>query len=364
MRKVLIATTLVLGLLAAAMPRVDAQSSIGRFTRVLLNGQCVLRSGSGSPEGAVTGNVCDAYLRTDGADGTTLYVKASGTGNTGWTPAATSTSSGSAAASYITKVAESGLSNEFALGTLATALLVNTTTTGVPTAYAGTSCTNQFVRALSAVGVATCNTVTATDVDSSITTNAGTNTLTNKTLDAEGIGNVLTTVDKDFVRAARCDNATASSPEWSFPTSNPAVPACVTGTNTQRGVLDFADGASVLSAQLQRLLPGDWTGNVDVKLVWHTPATTGSVVWQVATACVADAETGDPVFNTASTVTDAAKGTANQFNDASITSLTMTGCAAGESWFVRVFRDPANGSDTLADTARLVAVELTTRRAQ
>jgi hypothetical protein len=36
-------------------------------------------------------------------------------------------------ASYITKVSESGLSNEFALGSLATGLLKNTTTTGVPT---------------------------------------------------------------------------------------------------------------------------------------------------------------------------------------------------------------------------------------
>lgn len=42
-------------------------------------------------------------------------------------------------ASYITKVAETNLSNEFALGSLATGLLKNTTTTGVPTiAVAGT----------------------------------------------------------------------------------------------------------------------------------------------------------------------------------------------------------------------------------
>jgi hypothetical protein len=38
-----------------------------------------------------------------------------------------------ASASYITKVAEAGLSNEFALGSLATGILKNTTTTGVPT---------------------------------------------------------------------------------------------------------------------------------------------------------------------------------------------------------------------------------------
>ena len=41
-------------------------------------------AGSGSPEGVVTANVGSTYRRTDGAASTTLYVKESGTGNTGW----------------------------------------------------------------------------------------------------------------------------------------------------------------------------------------------------------------------------------------------------------------------------------------
>lgn len=41
-------------------------------------------SGSGSPEGAVTAVVGSMYSRTDGGASTTLYVKESGTGNTGW----------------------------------------------------------------------------------------------------------------------------------------------------------------------------------------------------------------------------------------------------------------------------------------
>lgn len=43
-----------------------------------------LKSGSGSPEGVVTGIVGDIYQRLNGAENTTLYVKTSGTGNTGW----------------------------------------------------------------------------------------------------------------------------------------------------------------------------------------------------------------------------------------------------------------------------------------
>ena len=40
--------------------------------------------GSGSPEGVVTAAVGALYTRTDGGANTTLYVKESGAGNTGW----------------------------------------------------------------------------------------------------------------------------------------------------------------------------------------------------------------------------------------------------------------------------------------
>ena len=41
-------------------------------------------AGSGDPDGVVTAPVGSLYSRTDGGAGTTLYVKESGTGNTGW----------------------------------------------------------------------------------------------------------------------------------------------------------------------------------------------------------------------------------------------------------------------------------------
>lgn len=40
--------------------------------------------GIGSPEGVVTAAVGSLYSRTDGGVSTTLYVKQTGTGNTGW----------------------------------------------------------------------------------------------------------------------------------------------------------------------------------------------------------------------------------------------------------------------------------------
>jgi hypothetical protein len=43
-----------------------------------------LTSGTGSPQGVITATVGSLYVRTDGGANTTLYVKESGTGNTGW----------------------------------------------------------------------------------------------------------------------------------------------------------------------------------------------------------------------------------------------------------------------------------------
>lgn len=41
-------------------------------------------SGAGSPEAAVTAAIGSIYMRTDGGAGTCVYVKESGTGDTGW----------------------------------------------------------------------------------------------------------------------------------------------------------------------------------------------------------------------------------------------------------------------------------------
>lgn len=43
-----------------------------------------VRHGVGSPESYVAAPVGTLYVRSDGGAGTTLYVKESGTGNTGW----------------------------------------------------------------------------------------------------------------------------------------------------------------------------------------------------------------------------------------------------------------------------------------
>jgi len=47
-------------------------------------GVCFIKHGTGTPEGAVTSQVGSLFLRRDGGSNTTLYVKESGTGDTGW----------------------------------------------------------------------------------------------------------------------------------------------------------------------------------------------------------------------------------------------------------------------------------------
>jgi hypothetical protein len=84
-----------------------------------------------------------------------MQVKSSGGS---WIPI-NPTGSGDLNAKYIVQTLPGDLPNAQALGSLASAIVVNTTTTGVLTTYAGTSCTNQFPRSLSALGVATCATV-------------------------------------------------------------------------------------------------------------------------------------------------------------------------------------------------------------
>ncbi|CAN7361139.1 glycosyl hydrolase family 28-related protein [Paenibacillus sp. LjRoot56] len=54
----------------------------GQFTR-FLNG-LQLTYGTGSPEGVVTANQGSIYIRKDGSASQALYIKESGTGNTGW----------------------------------------------------------------------------------------------------------------------------------------------------------------------------------------------------------------------------------------------------------------------------------------
>lgn len=204
-------------------------------------------------------------------------------------------------------------------------------------------------------------------------TASSTDTFTNKTLDVEGTGNVVSMPVRVSLPAAGCNNTTAV-PFWDTPTSTPAVETCVTGTNIQKGVLAFADTSGGFSAQTTMTLPVDWTttGGVDVTLYWTTTATTGNAKWTVQFVCtdVAASATDDPAFPTSgagfNTVTTAAPGTASRVQTSTITGATVpASCvtATRELLHIRLFRDGNDAADTIAATANLIVMELTFRRA-
>lgn len=187
-----------------------------------------------------------------------------------------------------------------------------------------------------------------------------------KLYDAEASGNTLTLPFTEYIPGAVCESDYAAAsyayiPDWRSVFASAPTPVCIAGANVTTAAAQFVD-ASTRILWNERRLPADWTGAIDLMVFWRTSAITGNAVWQFQTACVADSEVVDPAWNAAQTVTDAALGTTFWRNSTSSTSLTTTGCAAGETFYFKLFRDPTHASDTLGAIAELLGVQLTIRR--
>lgn len=209
-----------------------------------------------------------------------------------------------------------------------------------------------------ALGAVTVSLPAATDT---LVGKATADVLTNKTFNSESTGNVLTSSHKVWMPAAGCDDVTAAL-LWDRKPGEGVTASCITGTNITKGVAVFPDGVvSILQQTL--LLPSDWTGVVDARLVWLSTAISGSAMWHIATGCAADDETDDN-FNADVSVTDAAKGTTGRLNFATLPTLVTTNCAVAEVMHVAVYRNGSDAGDTMLGSASLVGVELTLRRAQ
>jgi hypothetical protein len=158
--------------------------------------------------------------------------------------------------------------------------------------------------------------------------------------------------------AAKCANGTAG-PGVSLPTSLAPTPACITGTNILSGELDFPDTGEN-SLQDRFTIPTGSSGPTAVTAKWRTAATSGNVVWQLQGICVADGESLDTAMATAQAFTaDAADATTLRANSVTLSSPTITSCAAGETYFFRFFRDGGHASDTIANVAKLLSLEFT-----
>ena len=155
--------------------------------------------------------------------------------------------------------------------------------------------------------------------------------------------------------AAICQGGAAASGFSMVSTANAyPTPNCPTLSNAVYGVLQFRDSYTQ-SIQTRMAITGT---TISLDIWWRSSVAdnTKNVVWQVQTACVATGESGDPSWNTAQTVTSAAAGTTNLWTKATISSITTTGCAAGEAMLVKLYRDPTHASDTIAATAELISL--------
>lgn len=164
--------------------------------------------------------------------------------------------------------------------------------------------------------------------------------------------------------AARCRAGVAEA-QANLPAVMAPAALCAGGANTLYGVLQFPDADGEYSLQDSFRLPADWAGAIDFSLVWRSADAAGNnVVWQLQTACAGDGESGDPAWNAAQTIVDAAAAAGNALNSASLPGVTATGCAAGETLFWRLARDRSHAEDTLAAAAELISYEWTLRRTQ
>jgi hypothetical protein len=177
-----------------------------------------------------------------------------------WAPFSTS-GGAPATATYILKMANGSLTNAQVLGSLASALLVNTTATGVISAYTGTSCTNQVLTALNALGVGTCTTVSLTTMITGTlgVTNGGTGLATASQGDLlyGSAANTYSALAKNATATRYLSNTgTSNNPAWAQVNVANGITGTVPVANgglgiasgTAGGVLAFTGSTTVASS--------------------------------------------------------------------------------------------------------------------
>lgn len=188
--------------------------------------------------------------------------------------------------------------------------------------------------------------------------------VTNAKINTESAGNVFIYKKYLWRPFAACQSGAAST-VWDLPTSNAPTAACK-GTNTPKGVLEFPDGSTDLSAHLVEFLNEDWTGAIEATLVWESASTsTNNALWGIAIACAGAGDSSDPAYTDDDFTADANNGTANTYNLTAANTVTTTGsCTAGDLMHIRVKRRLSQAGDTLAATAQAVGLSLKLREAQ
>jgi hypothetical protein len=174
-----------------------------------------------------------------------------------------------------------------------------------------------------------------------------------------------------WIALAECQLTTASALvdlPVAAATPGAAVAACISGTNTQQGVLNYANSVNVAGQATYYLPLNNAAGNggfnnggtTTANIIWLSATNSGNVVWDLQTSCVAAGASNDPSW-TSNSVTSAAQGTASRLQTATVT-LSLGGCAAGDTLHLNLVRNAGSGSDTMAGTASALGIELNVAR--
>lgn len=168
-----------------------------------------------------------------------------------------------------------------------------------------------------------------------------------------------------YRKAAYCwgNGACGQTPEWDWNGLDSGMPTFSAGVNgtDHRASADFND-AQARDMQTSFVLPPTWNSSVAVTLDFYWVSgvadVSKSAVWQAQTVCSSHGGALTTAFNGFNTVTSAADSAANRLRVATVTSLTMTGCSAGDTLTINIKRDPAHAADNLGATAQLLAIRL------
>jgi hypothetical protein len=125
-----------------------------------------------------------------------------------------------------------------------------------------------------------------------------------------------------------------------------------------RDLLMF-DAATQEHAQIWFAWPTGWN-TFSATFLWKYSSGSGNCVWGAQARLYADNTAQDTAFGTAQTVTDNGLGTAIHHESAATAAITPGGTVAdGRTCALQIYRNAANGSDTLSVDAQLIGVVLT-----
>lgn len=164
------------------------------------------------------------------------------------------------------------------------------------------------------------------------------------------------TLNLPVTTARLSDGSTSNAaPQYSLRKGSETAPAKHITT------LDF-DASTQENVTYQFTMPQNYASAPVLRLQWMANATAGSCVWACKLGAVTSGDADTPVEHalaTAQSATTATNATeARRLNETTITITNTDSVAAGDLVFLLVYRDAANGSDTLSVDAELIHASL------